>query len=232
MKIEKLKAIMESGTITKDEYEEMIQKLNLAESQDKSEENQKEQNKQSNEAGNDKNIEKLIQSAVDRTAQKWGEKYKELEKKHKKLQEEKLSEEELKAAQIEEKEKEIALREKTLIDQENRLYCIKAKKKAGLDNGGDEALDLIDFIIADDKDKIDLKVKTFKLLFDKFVKNEVERTFKSSGRNPEKGNMSITENPYKKETFNLTKQIELEQKNPELAETLRKASLFSLKKEN
>lgn len=231
MTVEKLKSILESGAITKEEYDELIGKLSLVENQEKSNE-QEQQEKRSKDAENDKRIEKLIQSAIDRTAQKWGEKYKELERKHKKLQEEKLTAEELKTAQIEEKEKEIAQREKTLLDRENRLYCIKAIKKVGLDSGGDEALDLIDFIIAEDKEEIDVKIKTFKTLFDKFVKNEVEKTFKSSGRNPEKANANTTENPYMKETFNLTKQLELEQNNPELAETLRKASQFSLRKEN
>lgn len=223
MTIEKLKEMLASGTITKEEFDELEAKLDLSskEKQDNSEEKNPPEN---SEEDMNKRIEKLVQSAVDRTAQKWGEKYKELEKKHKKLQEEKLTTEELKTLEIEEKEKAIAEREKALLEKENRIYCIKAIKKAGLDHGGDEALELIDFIMGDNAEQIDKKVKVFKALFDKFVKAEVDNTFKSSGRNPEKGNASNTENPYKKETFNLTKQIELEQNNPELAASLMAAA--------
>lgn len=223
MTIEKLKEMLASGAITKEEFDELAAKLDLSskEKQDKSEEKDPPEN---SEEDMNKRIEKLVQSAVDRTAQKWGEKYKELERKHKKLQEEKLSTEELKTLEIEEKEKAIAEREKALLEKENRIYCIKAIKKAGLDHGGDEALELIDFIMGDNQEQIDKRVNAFKALFDKFVKEAVDDTFKSSGRNPEKGNASNTENPYKRETFNLTKQIELEQNNPELAASLRAAA--------
>lgn len=223
MTLEKLEEMLASGTITKEEFEELVQKLNLPSKEKKNDSEELKQNENSEDNMN-KRIEKLVQSAVDRTAQKWGEKYKELERKHKKLQEEKLTTEELKTIEIEEKEKAIAEREKALLEKENRIYCIKAIKKAGLDQGGDEALELIDFIMGDSTEQIDKKVNVFKALFDRFVKAEVDKTFKSSGRNPEKGNASNTENPYKKETFNLTKQMELEQNNPELAATLRAAA--------
>lgn len=133
------------------------------------------------------NLEKLIQQAVDRATNKLGNENKTLRGQLEKLQKEKLSDDEIKALEIKNKEAEIAQREAAILEKENRLYAIKAIKEAGLDDGSDRALQLVDFVMADKTDDIDARVKTFNALFKSFVKAEVEKTFKENGRNPNGG---------------------------------------------
>lgn len=132
-------------------------------------------------------IEKLIQKAVDRATNKLGNENKSLKEKLGKLQKEKLSAEELRELEIKTREAEIAEREAAIAEKENRLYAIKAIKAAGLDDGSDMSLQLVDFVIAGKTEDIDARVKTFNDLFKSFVKREVEKTFKESGRNPNGG---------------------------------------------
>ena len=128
---------------------------------------------------------------------------------------------ELKQIEIDEREKTIAEREKALRDKENRLYAIKAIKEAGIDDGGDTALALVDFVMGEDETEINEKVKAFKELYDKAVTAEVNKRFKENGRTPKQSsNLNGGKNPYKKETFSLTEQMNLEITNPELAKKL------------
>ena len=123
------------------------------------------------------------------------------------------------------KEEEIAQRERALAEKENRLYAIRAIKEAGLDDGGETSLDLIDFVMAEDTEAIDAKIKAFDKLVKAFVKAEVDKTFKEHGRTPEKGiGGGAKTNPYAKETMNLTEQMRLEKENPELAKQLQAAA--------
>ena len=148
-------------------------------------------NKQTDDNGDQlSNIEKLIQQAVDRATNKLGNDNKALRNKLEKLQKEKLTEDELKELEIKNKEAEIAQREAAILEKENRLYAIKAIKEAGLDDGSDMSLQLVDFVIADKTEDIDARVKTFNTLFKAFVKREVDKTFKDSGRNPNGGQQS------------------------------------------
>ena len=73
-----------------------------------------------------------------------------------------------------------------LTEKENRWFAIKAIKEAGLDDGGNNALELVDFVMGDSEEATRAKVKTFSDLVKKFVTAQVNETFKSNGRNPEK----------------------------------------------
>ena len=142
------------------------------------------------------------------------------------MRKEKLTAAELKALEDEEKEKALAAREKAVKDAENKMYAVKAIKKAGLDDGSETALDILALVGGDNEETIDSNIKALKALVDKLVKAEVEKTFKSNGRNPQKGAGDVdTENPYLAGvSFNLTKQMELERTNPELAKKYRAAA--------
>ena len=108
---------------------------------------------------------------------------------------------------------------------ENKLYAVKAIKKAGLDDGSETALDILALVNAGDEESIDSNIKALKALVDKLVKAEVEKTFKDNGRKPEQGsNGAGDDNPYIEKTFNLTRQMELEATNPELAKKLKAAA--------
>lgn len=167
--------------------------------------------------------ESLIQQAVDKATLKLKTDNKRLEEQLVKMKKEKLTDEERKQFELAEKEQQLEEREKALKENENKLYAVRALKKAGLDDGNEDSLEIIEFIIGEDKTVIDNRIKIFKALLDRKVKSEVEKIFKEKGREPDKTNVSLSvENPYKKETWNFTKQCELERMDSRLAEQLKK----------
>ena len=88
---------------------------------------------------------------------------------------------------IADKERAYADKEKALLEKENRLFAIKAIKDAGLDDGGNEALELVDFVMSgkdDTEETIKGKVNTMKSFFEKRVAAEVDKIFKTNGRTP------------------------------------------------
>ena len=129
-------------------------------------------------------IEKLIQSRVDKSNAELGKTIAQLKKENEKLRKDSLSAEEIKNLEISEKEKELAEREKTIADRENRLFAIKAIKEIGLDDGGENSLKLVDFVIADEEEKITENVKAFNELVQAIVSARVDSKFKELGRTP------------------------------------------------
>lgn len=144
-------------------------------------------------AQNDSRLEELIQKAVDRATNKLGNENKKLRGQIDELKKANLSAEELKQLEFKEKEAEIAEREKALHDRENRLLAIKAIKEAGLDDGSNASLDLIDFVMGEDEEAIKGRVKVFEALVKRFVQAQVDTIFKSNGRTPGVGNTAATE---------------------------------------
>lgn len=216
MKLSKLKELLENGSITQEEYEAM------AKSAEPDEPNEPSGPDEPNEPDDD--LEERIQRAVDRATNKLGNENKSLREELTKLKNEKLTAEERAELEKKEKEAELEKRERELADKENRLYAVKAIKKANLDDGSDSALDLVEFVMDEDEERIDAKVKAFSKLVDKLVKSEVDRVFKKNGGKPggsSGGGGGTPDNPYKKETFNLTKQMELELNDPDEAKRLK-----------
>lgn len=140
---------------------------------------------QTDSKGNDTlDIEKLVQARADKLTAESGKKIANLQKELEKLKKEKMTADELKNLELSEKEQALAEREKSLLDKENRLIAIKAIKAANLDDGSENALELVDFVMADTEEAITEKVKTFEALVNKFVSAQVDKTFKQNGRNP------------------------------------------------
>lgn len=220
MNLEKLKQLLENGSISQDEFDQLSKVVEQPKDEPEQTETQK-QDQAINQNDQAERIEKLVQSAVDRATNRLGNENKKLREQLDKLKKEKLSDDELKTLEVQEKEAALAEREKQILDKENRFYAIEAIKKAGLDDGSTRALDLIDFVMSSDQAGIDKRIAAFKAVVDAYVKNEVDKTFRT-GKTPGKGseNPSV-KNPYKKETFNLTEQMKLERDNPELANSLR-----------
>lgn len=135
-------------------------------------------------------IEKLIQSRVDKITADLGKKNSILQKELDKMKREKLSEEEVRNLEIADKEKALAEKEQALLERENKLYAIKAMKEIGLDDGSQQSLELLDFVMGDNEKTIKERVKTFKSLVDRFVTAKVEQTFKANGRVPNGGTNS------------------------------------------
>ena len=209
MKLSKLKELLETEAITQEEFDQL-------------KETAEDDTKDDDKDGKD-DLEERIQRAVDRATNKLGNENKTLKEKLAKLEKEKLSDEERAELEKKEKEEELNRRERELRDKENRLYAVKAIRKAKLDDGSDTSLDLIDFVMAETEEEIDKRVKAFGELVNKLVKAEVEKTFKENGGNPKRGagGGGTADNPDKKEPLNLTKQMELEINNPEEAKRLK-----------
>jgi hypothetical protein len=223
MTLEELKALLASGAITQAQFEAMCKQFGY---EVKPEDDPDDPSKKTDPDDAEKLLEKKIQQAVDRATNKLGNDNKQLREELEKLRKEKLTAAELKALEDEEKEKDLAEREAAVKAAENKLYALKAIKKAGLDDGSEAALEILALVGGNDETTIDANVKALKALIDKLVKAEVEKTFKGNGRNPEKGagGAGGDANPYAANTFNLSKQMELELTDPELAKKLKAAA--------
>ena len=219
MTIDELKALLDEGKITKEQFAAMAKAIdpNYTEEPAPNPEPDPEQKP-------DIDIEKLIQRAVDRATNKLGNDNKKLREQLEALKKSKLTDAE--QAELDRKEREDALaeQERALQDEKNRWYAMKAIKKAGLDDGGDDSLALVEFVLGNSEADIDAKVKSFGALVKKFVKTEVDKTFKQHGRNPEQGSGAGDKNPWAKDTWNITTQMNIELTNPELAKQLKAAA--------
>lgn len=226
MSIEKLKELLESGAITQEEYDEMAAKLEIEKDPEPS--NDPEPKNEPEPIDYDK-LEKIVQARVDKAMAAERKEKAQLKQQLEKERKANMTEAELKQIEIEEREKTIAEREKTMQDRENKLYAIKAIKEAGLDDGSDTSLSLVDFVMGENETEIDGKVQAFKDLFNKAVNKaveaEVQKRFEKGGYVPKKSEtLNGGVNPYKKETFNLTEQMKLESTKPELAAQLKAAA--------
>lgn len=234
MNLKKLKELLAKGLITQEEYDEMAKHIDDGGSNEPPEPGNDPEDKNKDKKRkipDDEDefqewMDKMIQSAVDRATNKLGNENKTLRDKLEKERKKNLTAEELKAVEIQEKEQELQERERTIKENENRMYAMKALRKIGLDDGGEDALSLVDFVIGEDETAIDSRVKSLKTAIDKRVKAEVDKVFGENGRNPVKGNAGAGgDNPWSKATFNLTKQMEIELKNPELAKSLKASAI-------
>lgn len=226
MKISKLKALLESGAITQEEYDSMAE---AAEKEGEPADPQKggppEEASPADAGEPDGKLERMVQAAVDRATNKLGNENKVLREKLEKERKKNLTAEEVKQLELQEKEQELAQKEKEIRDEKNRMYALKSIKKAGLDDGSEDTLDFVDFVMADEESDIDDRVKSLKSLIDARVHREVDRIFKENGRIPGKGGTAAKDNPWSKGSWNLTKQMELEINNPELAKTMKASSV-------
>lgn len=234
MNLKKLKELLAKGLITQEEYDEMAKHIDDGVSNEPPEPGSDPEDKNKDKKRkipDDEDefqewMDKMIQSAVDRATNKLGNENKTLRDKLEKERKKNLTAEELKAVEIQEKEQELQERERTIKENENRMYAMKALRKIGLDDGGEDALSLVDFVMGEDEAVIDSRVKSLKTAIEKRVKAEVDKVFGENGRNPSKGNAGAGgDNPWSKATFNLTKQMEIELKNPELAKSLKASAI-------
>lgn len=212
MTLEELKKQLEEGKLTQEQFDEMVRILGLEINPDPDPEPQPEPD----------DIDKLIEKAVDRATNKLGNENKALREKLEKLKKTKLSAEEIAEEERREKETALAEREAAVKAAENRMFALKQIKKIGLDSGDETAIQIVDLVMGEDEDAISENVSALKKLVDSLVAAEVDKAFKSTGRVPGKGKSGGTQNnPFSKDTYNLTEQMRLLQENPELAEQLK-----------
>ena len=130
------------------------------------------------------NIERLIQAAVDRATNKLGNENKKLKNQIQQLQTLNMTDAEKHEHEMSEREKALRDGEAELKAEKNKFYAMTAIKKAGLDDGTDTALGLIELVMAEDEKAIDAKVESMKSLVNKLVTAEVNKTFAQNGRQP------------------------------------------------
>lgn len=226
MTIEQLKALLAEGKITGEQFSAMALAIDPDyKDEESAPELPTEGAGDANATEDSIDLEGRIQRAVDRATNKIGNENKTLRRQLDEIKKTKLSAEELAEQDRKEREQELADREKLLQDRENRLYAVKAIKTAGLDDGSDQSLALIDFVMGETEADIEMKVKAFGSLVKRFVKSEVDKTFKDGGKIPERGKGSVGDsNPWKVDTRNITEQMKIEVSNPELAKQLKAAA--------
>lgn len=220
MKLKKLKELLASGAITQEEYDELAKTAKPDDDPPEPPKNPDQADPPDNDP--DKKLERMIQAAVDRATNKLGNENKQLKEKLETERKKNLSAEELKQVELQEKEAELAKQQAEIQLEKNRMYAVKALKKAELDDGSEDTLELIEFVLGEDETAIDTKVKALQKFAQKVAKRTTDGIYRANGREPGKGNASGgKENPWSKDYWNLTKQMELEINNPELAKTLK-----------
>ena len=224
MKLSKLKKLLETEAISQEEYDEMA-KTAEDDTQDDDDNPGDDGKNGSDDDPNDDldaRIAKAVQTAVYRATNKLGNENKKLKDQLNAERKKNLSADELKKVELQEKEDAITQKENELKEKENRMYAIKALKKAELDDGSEDTLDLVDFVMGEDETAIYLKVKALQKFAQRIIKNTTDGIYKTNGRIPGKGGAGGgKDNPWSKENWNLTKQMELEINDPELAKSLK-----------
>lgn len=221
MKLKKLKELLASGAITQEEYDELAKTAKPDDEPGNPPEDKPDPNDPPKDDP-DKKLEQMIQAAVDRATNKLGNENKQLKKTLEAERKKNLSAEELKQVELREKEEELAQKEREIREKENRMYAIKALKKAELDDGSEDTLELIEFVLGEDETAIDTRVKALQKFAQKIARRTTDGIYRANGREPGKGNNSGgKENPWSKDSWNLTKQMEMEINNPELAKTMK-----------
>ena len=163
-----------------------VNKENMNADVDKSlEKNEQEAEKSNND------MDRLLQARLDKAMAEERKKTSLLQKELDKIKQEKMTAEELKKYDDEKKDKELAERERTILEKENRYYAIMALKKSGLDDGSEIALDLANIVMGSNNEETDSKIKTLSEVINKMVDNKVNERFKSFGRVPNNSNVSI-----------------------------------------
>lgn len=223
MKLSRLQELLKTGAISQEDYDEMAKTVEPDNPPaDPSKDNPPKDDPPADPEDPDKKLEKMVQAAVDRATNKIGNENKKLKEQLEAERKKNLSADELKQVEFQEKEQELAQKEQEIKDKENRMYAIKALKKAELDDGSEETLDLVEFVLGENETAIDMKVKALQKFAQRVAKNTTDGIYKSNGRTPGKGNAGGgSDNPWSKESWNLTKQMELEISNPELAKTMK-----------
>lgn len=232
MKLARLKELLEAGTISQEEFDTLAKTAEPDDTADNAEQTETTETetpdtdeKQTEPVIDYDKLDKIIQARVDKVTAKLGKEKADLQRQLKREREARLSDDELKQLEMAEKEKALEEREKALTERQNREYAQKSLREAGLDDGSETAFALVDFVMGADETEIDSKVKSFKELFNKAVTAAVNKRFKDNGYTPKKSdNLNGGKNPYMKDQFSLTEQMQLEATNPELAKQLQAAA--------
>lgn len=232
MDLERLKQLLENGSITQEEFEVMSKGI-APETNSDSETSNDVAPETKPEPELDDTIARIVQQQVDRAmAKERKEKAQEkktnveLKKQLERLQKKMMTDEEAKQLEFEEQQKELETQRRELTLEKNKMYAVKALKKAEISDA-EETIALMERLVVSCADETDIDdlVALLKDWHDKSVKAEVDKRFKTNNYTPKKAeNLNNGVNPYMKDQWNYTAQNDLEYNNPELAAQLKAAA--------
>lgn len=174
-------------------------------------------------------IRKLIQSEVDKVRGKYSLELKKKDDELKKLRAEHLTAEEVKRLEIEEQKLAIEEQQKELEEQRREINYEKNKNfakdsiaKAKLCPDTEKALRLVNSVMGDSEEEIEANIKNIAEVIEDIVSDRVEGLYKSNGRQVTRtsGHAGLSNNPWAKDSMNLTEQMKIQINNPELAKKL------------
>lgn len=216
MGVEELKAKLASGEITQEQFKTELDKL-LAAGTITQEIYDAALKTESNKGGlSEEDIKKLIQSETDKVRTEYAKKLKAEQDEKERLLKEKMTEEEKAKFESEKLKKDLADREAELTRREVALHTVDELRRLEL------PLEFRDILAGSSKEDTNARIKAFADQWNTALKAAVETRFKDNSNEPGKGKGGggTGENPWKTETFNLTKQAQIMRDNPELAKQL------------
>ena len=161
---------------------------------------------------------KRVSQALKTSQAKWESEFKE------KLEIERAEAEKLAKLSESDKQKVIFERQQSELEESKKSFQNERLKFEAVKIMTDKQVPIsfIDVLVSKDAETTYANIDNFKTNFDLAVQKAVEERFKGGGR--EVNNSTNTKqsgvNPWKSETFNLTKQGEILKQNPELAKSL------------
>lgn len=218
MSIEELKALLEAGHITQEQFDEMAKHIENADTDPKPTTDP--------DPTDDEALKRLRQAELDKALAKERKEKAELKRRLDRMQKQYLSEEENRQNQFEEERRQFEEERKLFELEKRKTYAFKAMKKVGVEDS-EEATLLIEKLVSACEDEIDIDdtIKLLKTILEKQDKKTVDKIYKENGYTPKKASsLNGGVNPYTKEQFNLTAQMQLENTNPELAAQLKAAA--------
>lgn len=230
MKLSRLKELLEAGAITQEDFDSMVATAEPDEPTEPTEPttDPTEPTEPTTEppVKPDDVTQRLYQSKLDREMAKERKEKAELKRKLDQLQKKVLTDEEKRQLEFEQQQQELEEQRKELALEKNKMYAVKAMKKAEI-NDSDEAMLLMEKLVAScaDETEIDDTIALLKAWRDKDVsagiEAEVEKRFKNAGYTPKKSNsLNGGKNPWMKDQWNFTAQMAIMAENPELAAKL------------
>lgn len=230
MTLEKLKALLEAGSITQEEFDELAKTVKDPEPTDPIPTDPEPTDPEPTDPDPDEAAKRRYQAQLDREMAKERREKAELKRKLERLENKFLTEEQKKQREFEEKQRELEEQRRELTLEKNKMYAVKSMKKANI-NDSEEAMLIMEKLVSscEDETEIDEMIELLKAWRDKDVakgvETEVTKRFKDGAYTPKKGNeLNGGVNPWKAEQLNLTKQMEIEASNPELAAQLMAAA--------
>ncbi len=135
-------------------------------------------------------------SAAEKLAKQSAGENKKLRAELNKLRQAHMTDEERQTDDLKQREAAVAEKEAALLTEKNRFYTVQAIRKAGLDDGSEASLQIVNLITGEapkDQTGIDERIKTFGKWIKQHDKALTDKLFKNNGRQPAGSGSPATE---------------------------------------